>query len=120
MSRPLNTQQEKEELRRRIRGLTTILHRFMAQKDPSEQPDTRSFLHYFTTLLTSSEDYDTDARRVIAVTASLDPGRPMRILIAAMDPHAPSSAPPVFLRLMQNCHKPLGEVVAGYYLHGFE
>ena len=121
MSRSLDTQQEKEELQRRICGLTTILHRFTAQKEPSQHPDTQSFLHYFTTLLTSSsEDYDTDAKRAVAVTASLNPGRPMRILIAATDPRAPSCAAPVFLRLMQKRHKSLGEVLAGYYLHGFE
>ena len=122
MSRSPNTQQEKEELQRRIRGLTTILHRFTAQKGSSKQPrDTHSFVHHLTTLLSYNEEYDPDAKGVIAVTASIDPAQPVvRILIATMYPWAPSHAPPVCMRSMQKRYKWLGEVVTGYYSHGFE
>ena len=122
MSQSCSTQQEKEELQRRIRGLTTVLHTFAVQKGPSRQPpDTHHYLlRFLTTLLTCDEECDTGANRVIAVTTSIDPEQRIRILIAAQDPHAPSIAPPTFLKPVQQRHRSLDEVVAGYYSLGFE
>jgi len=119
MSQSLNTQPEKEELQRRIRGLTTILHRFAVQEWASSE-FVDPFLRHFATLLTCNEEYDTDAKRVIAVTASIDPGQHVRVLIAAQDPHTPSSATPIFMKPVQKRYRSLDEVVAGYYSHSFE
>ena len=116
-----NTQQDKADLQRRIRGLTTLLHRFAVQKTPSKLCLWHPFLRHFTTLLTCNNEYDTEAQRVIAVTGSIDPGQPVRILVAAQDMNVPSSAPPIFLqRIVQKRHRSLDEVVAGHYSHGFE
>ena len=121
MSQSLNTQQEKEELQRRIRGLTSMLHRFAVQKGPSKRPRVATnFLRYFVTLLTCSEEDDTDAKRIIAATVSTGVGQQVQTLIVAQDPHAPSSAPPVFMKVVQKPNRSLDEVVAGYYSYGFE
>ena len=117
-----SAQPVKEELQRRIRSLTTILHRFTVQQGPSSQPQPsgHSFLCHFTTLLMCNEKYDMDAKRVIAVTASVNQGQPVQILIAAQDPHGPSSVLPIFLRPVQNRRRSLDEAVEGYYSHTFE
>ena len=119
MSRFRNTQQEKEGLQHRIRGLTTILHGF-AQQGPSKRPrDFDSFLRHFTTLLTCSSKYDAGPQRVIAVTGSIDPGQKVRTLIVENShPNSPMGA--ISLHLVQKRHRSLDEVVAGYCSHGFE
>jgi len=110
----MNTQQEKEELQRRIRGLTTMLRAFAVQEGLSlKRQVIPSFLRHLTTLLTCNDENDPNAKRVIAATGYIDPGRPIRILIAAQDPHVSSFAPPILLRLGQK--RSLDEVVAGYY-----
>lgn len=116
-----NTQQEKEELQRRIRGLTTILHKFAVQTGPSKQPrDNHSLLRHFTTLLTCGSKYDTDAKRVVAVTGSIDSVRPVRTLVVSQNPHKNSTVQSISLKLVKKRHRSLNEVVAGYYSHGFE
>ncbi|KIM55298.1 hypothetical protein SCLCIDRAFT_307910 [Scleroderma citrinum Foug A] len=113
MSRSRNSQQEKEELQRRIRGLTTILHGFTVQQWPPKQPrDTHSFLRHFTTLLACGSKCDTGAQSVIAVTGSIDPGQKVRALIVAQNPHANSPMGSISLNLVQKPNRSLDEVMA--------
>ncbi|KIM60724.1 hypothetical protein SCLCIDRAFT_49381, partial [Scleroderma citrinum Foug A] len=72
------------------------------------------FLRHFTTLLTYGGKYDTDSKRVIAATGSIDPGQPVRILIVAQNPHANSPVESIFLKLVQKRHGSLNEVLAEY------
>ena len=113
----MSQQQEKEELQRRIRGLTTILHNSAVWKWPSKQPRyTQSFLHHFTTLLTGGSEY----ARVVAVTGSIDPGQPARVLVVAQNPRSKPPVESISLKLVKKSHRSLDEMVERYYLHGFE
>ncbi|KIM51598.1 hypothetical protein SCLCIDRAFT_33316 [Scleroderma citrinum Foug A] len=109
------SQQEKEELQRRIRGLTTILHKFAVRKWPSEQPryysQAQSFLHHFTTLLTGGGEYARDAKRVFAVTGSIDPGQPVRALVVAQNPRSESPVGSISLTQVKKSHRSLDEMV---------
>ena len=121
MSRSRNSQQEKEELQRRIRGLTIILHGFTVQQWPPKRPrDTHSFLRHFTTLLTCGSKCDTGAQSVIAVTGSIEPRQKVRTLIVAQNPHANSPMGPIFLKLVQKRNRSLDEVMARYFSRIFE
>ncbi|KIM55278.1 hypothetical protein SCLCIDRAFT_52854, partial [Scleroderma citrinum Foug A] len=92
------SQQEKEELQRRIRGLTTILHGLTVPQWPSELPrHVHSLLRHFTTLLTCGSKCDTGTQSVIAVTGSIEPGQKVRTLIVTQNPHANSPMGPLSL-----------------------
>ena len=114
------SQQEKEELQRRIRGLTTILHKFAVCQQPRYYIQAQSFLHHFTTLLTGGGEYARDAKRVFAVTGSIDPGQPVRALVVAQNPRSESPVGSISLTQVKKSHRSLDEMMERYYLHGFE
>lgn len=110
MSRYLDTRHE--ELRKRIRTLTSLLQKFGVQKSPSKQPrDILPFLNHFTTLLTCGDKHDNQAKKAIAVTGSINASN--RTLIVAQNSYAGSSMDPIYLELIKKDERSLADVVNG-------
>ena len=97
-----------EELRQRIRTLTSLLRNFDAHKSPSRHPrDVLPFLNHFTTLLT----HDNQATKVIAVTGSISPSYQVRTLVVAQNPRAEPSTEPVALKLISKGERSFADVI---------
>ena len=95
---------------RRIRGLTTILYKFNARKLPSSQPrSAHSLLSHVATLLTCSDQCDNEAKKVISVAGSVEPGLVVRILVVVQNAHVRSSAERIPLKVVENRHSSLDD-----------
>ena len=103
-----NSETDGEELRKRIRTLTSLLRKFKVQKSPSKQSkEILPFLSHFTTLLTRGD------REAIAVTGSINGANQARTLIVAQNWHLGSNN--LSLEVVKKRRRFLQEVVKGYH-----
>ncbi|KAL4074782.1 hypothetical protein V8B97DRAFT_1868240 [Scleroderma yunnanense] len=118
MSQSLDAQHE--EMRRRIRSLTSMLHKFTVKQPATKQlHDISPLLRHSTTLLTC-DDVDSEMKNVIAVTGSISPGRQVRVLIVSQNPHLTSSVQDISLKVVQKGKRSLNEMMTGYCRLNFE
>ena len=118
--RIIMSQSRQAELRHRIRGLTTVLYKFEVLKQPSKRPrSAHSLLPHVTTLLTCSDQYDKEAKKVISVASSVEPGLAMRILVVVQNARARSSVESISVQVVEKRQGSFDEVVTGYYSHSF-
>jgi len=114
------SQSRQAELRHRIRGLTTVLYKFEVLKQPSKRPrSAHSLLPHVTTLLTCSDQYDKEAKKVISVASSVEPGLAVRILVVVQNARARSSVESISVQVVEKRQGSFDEVVTGYYSHSF-
>ena len=97
-----------------------MLYKFISGEQPSKQPRSAdSLLPHVATLLTCGDQCDNEAKKVISVAASVELGVPVRILVVAQNTHVRSSVETISLKVVEECHSSLDELVTGYYFHSF-